>query len=212
MTATLFRPVGLHELALIWDSGMREFPPRLTHQPIFYPVVTIEYAAQIAREWNTHDEGSGFAGFVTQFTVALSYLRQFEPQTVGSSSHVEYWIPAEQLPEFNASIQGSISIVSAYFGREFKGCIPERFGLQNKVAAQQFVSMFKTWDYSSMDFVCEVSANRTAMFLNFLFWAQFDFAPFGIDRQQRDATLGRLREAWAFNHIEVPLPTSTHDS
>jgi len=38
MTTTLFRPVGLHELALIWDKGMREYPPRLPHQPIFYPV------------------------------------------------------------------------------------------------------------------------------------------------------------------------------
>jgi hypothetical protein len=25
---TLFRPVGLHELSLIWDSGMQEFPRR----------------------------------------------------------------------------------------------------------------------------------------------------------------------------------------
>lgn len=41
---TLFRPVGLQELSLIWDSGMREFPPRLPHQPIFYPVATKEYA------------------------------------------------------------------------------------------------------------------------------------------------------------------------
>src|SRR5215831_19900458 len=32
---TLFRPVGLDELSLIWDSGMAEFPPRLPHQPIF---------------------------------------------------------------------------------------------------------------------------------------------------------------------------------
>jgi transposase len=33
MTTVLFRPVGLHELALIWDKGMRGFPPRLPHQP-----------------------------------------------------------------------------------------------------------------------------------------------------------------------------------
>jgi len=26
---TLFRPVGLNELSLIWDSGMREFPRAL---------------------------------------------------------------------------------------------------------------------------------------------------------------------------------------
>ena len=46
----LFRPVGLQELALLWDSGMREFPPQLAHQPIFYPVANLEYAQQIARE------------------------------------------------------------------------------------------------------------------------------------------------------------------
>jgi hypothetical protein len=64
---TLFRPVGLHEFALIWDSGMREFPPRLPHQPIFYPVVHVEYATQIAQHWNTRDASPGFAEFVGQF-------------------------------------------------------------------------------------------------------------------------------------------------
>jgi hypothetical protein len=191
---------------------MREFPPRLPHQPIFYPVVTMEYATQIARDWNTQDEGSGFAGFVTQFTLMPSCLRDFRPHTVCSSSHVEYWIPAEQLPEFNASIQGSISVEAAYFGKAFKGCVPERFGLQDKDAVQQFLALSTTWNYSRMDFVCEVSANRKAMFLNLLFWAQFDFTPFGINQQQRDATIGRLKEAWAFNHIEVPLPSPAHDS
>jgi hypothetical protein len=33
------------------------------------------------------------------------------------------------------------------------------------------VTMTKTWDYSRMDFVCEVSTNRKAVYLNFLFWA-----------------------------------------
>ena len=41
----------------------------------------------------------------------------------------------------------------------------------------QFVTMSNTWDYSRMDFVCDVSTNRNAVFLNFLFWAQFDFTP-----------------------------------
>ncbi len=94
MTVTLFRPVGLHELALIWDAGMKAFPPRLPHQPIFYPVANIDYATQIAKDWNTKDEASGFAGFVTQFQVPKAFLQNFEPQTVGASVHVEYWIPA----------------------------------------------------------------------------------------------------------------------
>jgi hypothetical protein len=77
MTSTLFRPVGLQELALIFDSGMREFPPRLPHQPIFYPVLERNYAIQIARDWNSLDEGSGFAGFVTRFKLVSSYLERF---------------------------------------------------------------------------------------------------------------------------------------
>ena len=51
-----------------------------------------------------------------------------------------------------------------------------------------------------MDFVCE--------FLNFLFWAQFDFTALGVDAQERDSTVAHIREAWEFNRIEVPLPTS----
>src|SRR5260370_11415365 len=145
---TLFRPVGLHELALIWDSGMREFPPRLPHQPIFYPVANVGYATQIARDWNTKDEGSGFAGYVTQFAVRDSYLKKFEPHTVGSSSHVKYWIPAEQLSAFNTSLQGAISVDSAYFGDGFKDYVSEKFNLQGKEIVSQFLTLSKTWDHS----------------------------------------------------------------
>lgn len=79
VTTTLFRPVGLHELALIWDKEMREFPSRLPGQRIFYPVATIGYARQIARDWNVADEKSGFAGFVTSFGVDEKYLSSLEP-------------------------------------------------------------------------------------------------------------------------------------
>ncbi|SRR6266700_4403213 len=207
---TLFRPVGLHELSLIWDSRMREFPPRLPHQPIFYPVTTSEYATQIARDWNTRDEASGFAGFVTQFTVPESYLGKFEPHTVGSSLHLEYWVPAKELATFNASIQGGISVEAAYFREAFSGCVPDKFGLQGKDVVQQFVAMCGTWDYSRMDFVCEVSTNRKAIYLNFLLWAQFDFNHLGIGQPQREMIIGKIAEAWDFNHIEVPLPNAAN--
>jgi hypothetical protein len=63
---TLWRPVGPEELALIRASGMREFPPRLPDQPIFYPVTSEEYAIKIARDWNVPASG---AGYVTRFDV-----------------------------------------------------------------------------------------------------------------------------------------------
>src|SRR3546814_11533497 len=74
-TITLWRPVGLAELALIRESGMRAFPPRLPEQPIFYPVTTEDYAIKIARDWNVRASGSGY---VTRFEVLKSYLSSEE--------------------------------------------------------------------------------------------------------------------------------------
>ena len=113
-TATLYRPVGQEELDLIRSSGYGEFPPRLPHQPIFYPVLNEEYATQIARDWNT--KSGSRRGFVTRFHVRADFLRGYEIKTVGSSIHQEYWIPAEDLPEFNRNIVGAIEVIAEYQG------------------------------------------------------------------------------------------------
>ncbi len=110
---TLFRPVGLKELELIQESGYRAFPPRLPEQPIFYPVLNEEYAAQIARDWNMKHNEDG-SGFVTRFDVREEFLRRYTIQTVGGSVHQEYWIPAEELPEFNRNIFGLIEVVAEF--------------------------------------------------------------------------------------------------
>jgi len=113
-TVTLWRPVGPEELALIQSSGMRAFPPRLPEQPIFYPVLTEEYAVKIARDWNVPASG---AGYVTRFEVRKDYLDDYEVQLAGGRAHQEYWIPAEDLEAFNAAIVGEIEVV-AEFGRD----------------------------------------------------------------------------------------------
>jgi hypothetical protein len=112
-TVTLFRPVGSKELDLIRRSGFREFPPRLPEQPIFYPVLNEEYAAQIARDWNAkHNEDQ--RGYVTRFRVREEFLSRYEVRTVGGSVHKEYWIPAEDLPEFNRNIVGLIEMTAEF--------------------------------------------------------------------------------------------------
>lgn len=116
-TITLFRPVGQKELDLIAASNYRKFPARLPDQPIFYPVLSRDYAEQIARDWNIKDERSGYVGYVLQFEVDAEYLRSFQVKTVGSSRHQEYWIPAETLEEFNQQIQGEIRIVAKFAGQ-----------------------------------------------------------------------------------------------
>lgn len=114
----LFRPVGIEELELIKLSGMRKFPARLPEQPIFYPVLKVEYACQIAAEWNTKS-APGFAGFVTEFDVNDDYVSKFEVKTVGSSIHKELWIPAEELDEFNNNIIGNIKVIKEYYGENY---------------------------------------------------------------------------------------------
>lgn len=74
-TATLWRPAGPEEIALVEASGWREWPPRLPEQPIFYPVLNEEYATKIARDWNVKHSGSGY---VTRFEVRRSFLDRYE--------------------------------------------------------------------------------------------------------------------------------------
>jgi hypothetical protein len=95
------------------------------------------------------------------------------------------WVAAERI---------SFKLVSVS-----EGFVPDSFGLKGNDAFEQFVTMAKTWDYSRMGFVCEVSTNRKVVYLNLWFWAQFVFSAQGVDAQQRDATIARLREAWDFN-------------
>ena len=114
-TTILFRPVGAKELELIRETGFTAFPPRLPEQPIFYPVLNEEYAIQIARDWNAKQEG---VGYVTRFRVRNEYLSRYEVQTVGSSLHREYWIPADDLASFNDNIVGKIELVAEFRRKE----------------------------------------------------------------------------------------------
>src|ERR1700688_4885210 len=85
MTVILWRPVGPHEFELIRDTGMRAFPPRLPEQPIFYPVLSEDYAVKIARDWNVPAGGSGF---VTRFEVRRTFLDKYPVQKAGGSAHL----------------------------------------------------------------------------------------------------------------------------
>jgi hypothetical protein len=114
-TTVLFRPVGAEELELIRLTNFSAFPPRLPEQPIFYPVLNEEYAVQIAREWNAK-RSPGNVGYVTRFNVNSEYLSDKEIRIVGGSVHQEYWIPAEELEEFNRNIVGKIEVVAEFRG------------------------------------------------------------------------------------------------
>jgi hypothetical protein len=92
----LYRPVGPKELALIVESGYREFPPRLPEQPIFYPVTNEEYARHIAEP------------------VREQFISRYPVQQVGARVHTEHWIPAEDLAELNRNIVGLIEVIASF--------------------------------------------------------------------------------------------------
>jgi hypothetical protein len=133
----LYRPVGLEELRLVYESRLTSFPPRLPEQPIFYPVLTATYAAQIARDWNA--KSTRGAGYVTKFEVDDAFARRYEPHQVGAREHTELWVPAEELPEFNRHIRPPIRITEGYFGDGFQGMVPDKFMLAGKSAWLQAI-------------------------------------------------------------------------
>jgi len=110
----LYRPVGKPELKLIEDSAWSKFPPRLPEQPIFYPVLTLEYARKIARDWNTKDTRSGFAGYVLRFEIDDDFVKRYPVQIAGGNKHQELWAAAEELEEFNSHIVGNIEVIESY--------------------------------------------------------------------------------------------------
>ena len=120
----LYRPIGVKELELIAATAFRAFPPRLAWQPYFYPVLTRDYAISIARDWNTKDPASGYAGFVTEFELEQRYADRWPIQQVGAAMHKELWVPAEELAEFNRHIVGAIRVVESFYGEQFVGEIP----------------------------------------------------------------------------------------
>lgn len=110
-TVTLYRPTGPKELELVIASGNKKWPPRLTEQPIFYPVTNEAYAREITVKWNMPSDG---VGYVTRFEVNRSFMDRYEIKKVGAEHHTEWWIPAEDLDDLNQNIVGLIEVISEH--------------------------------------------------------------------------------------------------
>lgn len=108
---TLYRPVEPLELEAIRDSGFARFPARRPGQPLFYPLAQEDYARAVARESCAPAAG---VGYVTRFQVDRGYLSQFPLHPARLPRTLEYWVPAEELDEFNDHIQGRIEVVAEY--------------------------------------------------------------------------------------------------
>jgi hypothetical protein len=167
----LYRPVGLYEMEKILESDGKEFPPRFPEQPIFYPVLNISYARQIAREWNQNDSSSGFVGFVTEFEIDDDYIKNYETHCVGSDIHREYWIPAEELQEFNKNITDKITIVEAFYGKQYTGIKPSGVTGFKEIDINNQIDILRSlMSYNAMDFSGTVFVEWKLVNLNLLCW------------------------------------------
>lgn len=104
---TMYRPCGQKELDLVAESGFKRWPPRLPEQPIFYPVTNEAYAIEVNR-WNVSQFGKGY---VTKFKIRCEFVEKYRVEQVGGRHHTEWWIPAEDLEDFNDNIVGGIEVI-----------------------------------------------------------------------------------------------------
>jgi hypothetical protein len=51
---------------------------------------------------------------VTRFAVQAAFLAGYKVEQVGGRQHQEYWIPAEELAQFNENIVGEIEVIGEY--------------------------------------------------------------------------------------------------
>ena len=184
----LYRPVGLYEMEKILDLEGKGFPARFEDQPIFYPVLNAEYARQIAEKWNQKDIHSGYVGYVTEFIIDDEYIKSFEIHQVGTHIHKEYWIPAEELEEFNRHIIGSIKIAMAFYGRYFVGILPSGItGFVEKDSRKQIDVLKRMLEYNSRSFNCTVFTEWKVVNLNFFLWCALE--------QENSIILGKILSA-----------------
>ena len=205
----LYRPVGHKELELICEAGFKSFPPRLPDQPIFYPVLNVGYAREIAEGWNTKSDT--YSGYITRFNIDNDYCQKFQEKTVGGKQHEELWVPAEELSNFNENIIGHIEVIAAYFGEGFVGSHPNQgFTITNATADKYLQMLLSTLEYNFMDFIGSVIMNYKSVFCNYAYWKQFDINKLqSKNKNIASKLIKEVADAWHNNFPGVKLPTET---
>ena len=133
-------------------------------------IINLEYALKIARDWNTKNKNSGYAGFVTEIEVSESFIDNYTVQCVGKKNDLEYWIPANQINIFNRSIKGQIKIKDAFFGMNYIDISPLGVsGFEEKLPMKQIELLESIKNYNAMDFSRTVFVEWKVINLNLLY-------------------------------------------
>lgn len=202
----LYKPMGLFETRLVLESDCKEFPPRLGGQPIFYPVLNECYAIQIALEWNTTEDKSGYSGFVSEFAINSNYFKEFEIKQVGDDLHKELWIPAAMLQEFNSNIENGITISKTFYGCKYQGIVPDQFALKGKTAKYQIKLLSDIYKYNLMDFHGEITALWPVIFLNYQYWRKNNFSVLGLEEDLKIEILREIERIFKTSLPQIKLP------
>ena len=187
----LYRPTGLKELELLYQSNMTAWPPRLPDQPIFYPVLNQDYAAQIARDWNTKYDD--FVGYVTQFEVDDEYVAQFKVEQVGGKEHLELWVPAEELETFNQHLTSKIVVKEAFFGTQF-----------DATQAHQILNALHN-EISYRDFQEAVHKSHQFTFLYFAYWKAKNANIISGSMTDKRSLLDSIQAVWKDYQPDITL-------
>lgn len=113
-----------------------------------------------------------------------------------------YWVPAEELEEFNRNIEGHIDVLGAYFGPQFRGFMPDRGPLEGLDAASLLSAL------ASADSRQVILENHEAVFLPYPFWEQQDSSGSSISEDERKQVLSEIRAAWPEAFAKIPLTMS----
>ncbi|MFT5683013.1 MAG: hypothetical protein ACI8RZ_003940, partial [Myxococcota bacterium] len=87
------------------------------------------------------DPNSGFAGFVTAFSVPNETAARYPTQTVGAKRHQELWVPAAEQTVLEADFLSPIAVVAAYVGARLAEALPTWRGAVGEVPAESLGSL-----------------------------------------------------------------------
>jgi len=167
-------------------------------------VLNADYAAQIARGWNTAQPP--YAGYITAFEIDDAYVARFERRVVGNRTHEELWVPAEELDEFNRQIDGQIRVIEGFFGGAFAGHAPKHGALKGQTARQQLATVARLLESDPDGARRAIASNQKAVFLHFPYWRGQDFAGEGLDPYRHQRVLGQIRAIWRESVPSIVLP------
>jgi hypothetical protein len=138
----VYRAVGPKERELIEQSGWKQFPVPLPEKPIYYPHLSEEKVAEIAKVWLLAVLGGGY---VVKFDMLRSDMEQHQDKFGNVDVHGDMSMPEEMLNDINSKIVGTIETRQRFIPTPTKG----RWTHAATITEREpfFLEGLNIWDY-----------------------------------------------------------------